>query len=79
MKVGDKLEMKGPIAKIAYTANQKKHIGMIAGGTGEFSQFTQSIVLCILLIISLHWFAVTHTVLTVTATIRDKIIVNDKF
>jgi cytochrome-b5 reductase len=26
--------MKGPIPKIAYTPNMKKHLGMIAGGTG---------------------------------------------
>eukprot|EP00301_Raphidiophrys_heterophryoidea_P018725 c3733_g1_i1.p1 GENE.c3733_g1_i1~~c3733_g1_i1.p1 ORF type:complete len:272 (+),score=69.56 c3733_g1_i1:51-818(+) len=34
LNVGDKLEMKGPIRKIEYKANMKKHIGMIAGGTG---------------------------------------------
>lgn len=30
----DSLEMKGPFKKIEYTANMKKKIGMIAGGTG---------------------------------------------
>jgi len=34
LKIGDKLEVKGPIPKIPYTANMKKDIGMIAGGTG---------------------------------------------
>ena len=33
-QVGDKVEVKGPFPKIAYTANMKKKIGMIAGGTG---------------------------------------------
>lgn len=28
------LDVKGPFKKIAYTPNMKKHIGMIAGGTG---------------------------------------------
>jgi len=31
---GDYLEVKGPIAKIPYTANMKKTIDMVAGGTG---------------------------------------------
>ena len=34
MKVGDELEIKGPIVKLPYVANMRKHIGMIAGGTG---------------------------------------------
>jgi len=34
LKVGDKLEVKGPLPKLAYTANTKKEIGLIAGGTG---------------------------------------------
>jgi cytochrome-b5 reductase len=31
---GAKIELKGPIPKIAYKPNMKKEIGMIAGGTG---------------------------------------------
>lgn len=34
LKPGDVLEVKGPIEKLRYTPNMKKHIGMIAGGTG---------------------------------------------
>lgn len=34
LKIGDTLEMKGPIPKYPYQANIKKHIGMVAGGTG---------------------------------------------
>jgi cytochrome-b5 reductase len=34
LKVGDKLEVKGPIAKLPYTKNMKKHLAMLAGGTG---------------------------------------------
>ena len=34
MKVGDKLDFKGPILKRAYKPNEYEHIGMIAGGTG---------------------------------------------
>jgi cytochrome-b5 reductase len=34
LKVGDKLDMKGPIVKRAYVPNQFKQIGMVAGGTG---------------------------------------------
>lgn len=34
LKVGDTLEVKGPIKKIEYTRNMKQKIGMIAGGTG---------------------------------------------
>ncbi len=34
LKVGDTLEMKGPIPKYPYSANAKKKIGMVAGGTG---------------------------------------------
>ncbi|KXZ46595.1 hypothetical protein GPECTOR_42g806 [Gonium pectorale] len=34
LKVGDTLEMKGPIPKYPYQPNLKKHIGMVAGGTG---------------------------------------------
>ncbi|KAK9141665.1 hypothetical protein Syun_011065 [Stephania yunnanensis] len=31
---GDVVEVKGPIEKLRYTPNMKKHIGMIAGGSG---------------------------------------------
>lgn len=34
LKIGDTLEMKGPIPKYPYEPNIKKHIGMVAGGTG---------------------------------------------
>ena len=34
MKIGDKLDFKGPIVKLAYKPNQYKSIGMVAGGTG---------------------------------------------
>lgn len=34
LKPGDYIEIKGPLVKIPYTANMKKKIGMIAGGTG---------------------------------------------
>lgn len=34
MKPGDDLEIKGPLPKLKYEPNMKKHIGMIAGGTG---------------------------------------------
>lgn len=34
MKPGDMLEVRGPIEKLKYIPNMKKHIGMIAGGTG---------------------------------------------
>ncbi|KAJ7978887.1 NADH-cytochrome b5 reductase [Quillaja saponaria] len=34
LKPGDAVEVKGPIEKLRYTPNMKKHIGMIAGGTG---------------------------------------------
>lgn len=34
LKVGDKLEFKGPIVKLKYEPNQYKEIGMVAGGTG---------------------------------------------
>ncbi|KAK9060727.1 hypothetical protein SSX86_021433 [Deinandra increscens subsp. villosa] len=34
LKPGDVVEVKGPIEKIRYTPNMKKHIGMIAGGSG---------------------------------------------
>ena len=34
LKIGDKLDFKGPIVKLAYRPNQYKHIGMVAGGTG---------------------------------------------
>lgn len=32
--MGDTIELKGPIAKFKYTPNCKKHIGMLAGGSG---------------------------------------------
>ncbi|XP_030549994.1 NADH-cytochrome b5 reductase-like protein [Rhodamnia argentea] len=34
LKPGDVVEVKGPIEKFKYIPNMKKHIGMIAGGTG---------------------------------------------
>lgn len=34
LKPGDVLEVKGPIEKLKYSPNMKKHIGMIAGGSG---------------------------------------------
>jgi len=34
LKIGDKLAIKGPNGKLPYTANMKKNIGMIAGGSG---------------------------------------------
>jgi len=34
LKVGDTVDMKGPIPKYPYEANLKKNIGMVAGGTG---------------------------------------------
>lgn len=34
LKPGDELEFKGPFVKLAYAANMKKEIGMLAGGTG---------------------------------------------
>lgn len=34
LKVGDHLDVKGPIVKFKYVPNQYNHIGMIGGGTG---------------------------------------------
>jgi len=34
LKVGDTMEMKGPFKKFEYKPNEKKEIGMIAGGSG---------------------------------------------
>lgn len=34
LKVGDVVEVKGPYPKLSYTANMKKRIGFIAGGSG---------------------------------------------
>ena len=34
LKEGDSLEMKGPMPKLKYEPNMKKHIGMVCGGTG---------------------------------------------
>lgn len=34
MKIGEKLEFQGPKGAMVYTPNMKKHIGMIAGGSG---------------------------------------------
>lgn len=34
MAVGDSVEFKGPFVKLAYTANMKAAIGMVAGGSG---------------------------------------------
>ena len=36
LKVGDKIEVKGPFPKIKYTPNMKKSIGMIAGNSVFF-------------------------------------------
>lgn len=34
LKPGDTLDVKGPIEKLPYHPNMKKHIEMVAGGTG---------------------------------------------
>jgi len=34
LKIGDSIEIKGPLAKFKYEPNMKKNIGMVAGGTG---------------------------------------------
>ncbi len=34
LKVGDTVLMKGPLPKIQYFPNMKKHVVMLAGGTG---------------------------------------------
>ena len=34
MRPGDSIDVKGPMPKLKYSANMKKNIGMIAGGTG---------------------------------------------
>ena len=34
LKVGDSLDIKGPIVKLKYEPNMKRAIGMVAGGTG---------------------------------------------
>jgi cytochrome-b5 reductase len=34
LKPGDTLEFKGPFGKVAYSSTYRKHIGMVAGGTG---------------------------------------------
>jgi len=34
LKAGDSVEVKGPFPKLPYTANMKKDIGMVAGGSG---------------------------------------------
>lgn len=34
LKVGDNVEVKGPLLKFKYVPNMKKSIGMLAGGTG---------------------------------------------
>ncbi|KAK9802658.1 hypothetical protein WJX73_001360 [Symbiochloris irregularis] len=34
LKIGDKLEFKGPKGRFVYSANMKRAIGMLAGGTG---------------------------------------------
>ncbi|KAF3781616.1 NADH-cytochrome b5 reductase-like protein [Nymphaea thermarum] len=34
LEPGDSVEVKGPIEKLRYSPNMKRHIGMIAGGTG---------------------------------------------
>ena len=33
-KVGDSLEIRGPVGRFKYAPNQCKHMGLIAGGTG---------------------------------------------
>ena len=33
-QVGDYIEVKGPEDKLKYSPNMKRHIGMLAGGTG---------------------------------------------
>jgi NAD(P)H-flavin reductase len=35
LKKGEKLQVKGPIPKLSYSKNMKKHLGMLAGGTGN--------------------------------------------
>ena len=32
--MGDNVKVKGPFSKLPYTPNMKRHIGMIAGGSG---------------------------------------------
>jgi len=39
LKPGDKVKMKGPWGKFAYTANEFEEVGMIAGGTGITPMF----------------------------------------
>ncbi len=34
MQIGETLDVKGPIIKLAYKPNMKQSIGMVAGGTG---------------------------------------------
>lgn len=34
LRVGDKLDFKGPVVKLPYKPNNHSHIGMVAGGTG---------------------------------------------
>lgn len=34
LQEGDLIEIKGPFPKLPYTANMKKEIGMMCGGTG---------------------------------------------
>ena len=34
LKVGDSIDIKGPLPKFKYEPNTKKHLGMVAGGTG---------------------------------------------
>jgi len=34
LKVGDTVQVKGPLPKLSYEANMKKHVGMVAGGSG---------------------------------------------
>ena len=34
LRVGDTLDVKGPMNKMAYTPNMKSHVGLVAGGSG---------------------------------------------
>lgn len=39
LQPGDKLEVKGPYMKLEYSPNWKKHVGMLAGGSGITPMF----------------------------------------
>jgi cytochrome-b5 reductase len=38
LEVGDTLDIKGPFPKLKYEANKWKHVGMVAGGTGQYGR-----------------------------------------